>query len=81
MDLKRVLKIARRELVALFASPGGWVVVALFVLLCSAFGFVLPVLAGQSATMDGVFGVITSLLLPVLVPVITAQVFARKRSE
>lgn len=81
MDLKRVLKIARRELVTLFVSPTGWVVVALFVLLCSAFGFVLPVLAGQSATMDGVFGVITSLLLPVLVPVITAQVFAGKRSE
>ena len=79
--MKRVLKIARRELGALFVSPAGWVVVALFVLLCSAFGFVLPVLAGQSATMDGVFGVITSLLLPILVPVITAQVFAGKRSE
>ena len=81
MDLKRVLAIARRELIALFISPAGWVVIALFVLLCSAFGFVLPVLAGQAATMDGVFGVITSLLLPVLVPVITMQVFAGKRSE
>jgi ABC-2 type transport system permease protein len=81
VDLKRVIKIARRELSALFVSPAGWVVVALFVVLCSAFGFVFPVLAGQSATMDGVFGVITSLLLPVLVPVITMQVFAGKRRE
>jgi ABC-2 type transport system permease protein len=81
VDLKRLRKIGRRELVSLFASPAGWVVVGLFVLLCSAFGFVLPVLAGQSATMDGVFGVITSLLLPVLIPVITAQMFAGKRSE
>jgi ABC-type uncharacterized transport system involved in gliding motility auxiliary subunit len=81
VDLKRVLAIARRELIALFVSPAGWVVVGLFVLLCSAFGFVLPVLAGQAATMDGVFGVITSLLLPILVPVITMQVFAGKRSE
>jgi ABC-type uncharacterized transport system involved in gliding motility auxiliary subunit len=78
VDLIRVLTIARRELIALFVSPAGWVVFVLFVLLCSAFGFVLPVLAGQAATMDGVFGVVTSLLLPVLVPVITMQVFVRK---
>jgi ABC-2 type transport system permease protein len=81
VDLIRVLAIARRELIALFVSPAGWVVFGLFVLLCSAFGFVLPVLAGQAATMDGVFGVITSLLLPILVPVITMQVFAGKRSD
>ena len=75
-----MLKIARRELIALFVSPVGWVVAALFVLASSALGFVLPVLAGQAATMDGVFGVITSLLLPVLVPVLTMQVFAGKPS-
>jgi ABC-2 type transport system permease protein len=77
----RVLTIARRDLMALFVSPAGWVVAALFVLLTSAFGFVLPVLAGQAATMDGVFGVITSFLLPVLIPVITMRVFAEERSE
>ena len=81
MAPKRVFTIARRELIALLLSPAGWVVAVMFVLLCSGFGFVLPVLAGQSATMDGVFGVITSLLLPVLVPVISMQVFAGKRAE
>jgi ABC-2 type transport system permease protein len=77
----RAATIARRDLMALFVSPAGWVVAALFVLLSSAFGFVLPVLGGQSATMDGVFGVITSFLLPVLIPVITMRVFAEERSE
>jgi ABC-2 type transport system permease protein len=77
----RTVTIARRDVMALFVSPAGWVVAALFVLLTSAFGFVVPVLAGQSATMDGVFGVITSFLLPVLIPVITMRVFAEERSE
>ena len=66
---------------ALFVSPAGWVVAALFVLLNSGFGFVVPVLAGQAATMDGVFGVITSFLLPVLIPVITMRSFAEERSD
>ena len=66
---------------ALFVSPAGWVVAALFVLLTSAFGFVVPVLAGQAATMDGVFGVITGFLLPVLIPVLTMRSFAEERSD
>jgi gliding motility-associated transport system permease protein len=79
--MTRVATIARRDLMALFVSPAGWVVAALFVLLNSAFGFVLPVLAGQAATMDGVFGVITSFLVPVLIPVTTMQAFAEERSR
>src|SRR4029077_15284932 len=77
----RATTIARRDLMALFVSPAGWVVAALFVLLNSGFGFVVPVLAGQGATMDGVFGVITSFLLPVLIPVITMRSFAEERSD
>ncbi len=73
--------IARRDLMALFVSPAGWVVAAIFVVLNSAFGFVVPVLAGQAATMDGVFGVITSFLMPVLIPVTTMRVFAEERSQ
>jgi gliding motility-associatede transport system auxiliary component len=79
--LTRVLTIARRDLAALLVSPAGWVVAALFVLLNSALGFVLPVLATRTATMDGVFGVTAGLLVPVLVPIITAQVFAGTRRE
>jgi ABC-2 type transport system permease protein len=66
---------------ALFVSPAGWVVAALFVLLTSAFGFVVPVLAGQAATLDGIFGVITGFLLPVLIPVLTMRSFAEERSD
>lgn len=73
--------IARRDLMALFVSPAGWVVAVVFVVLNSAFGFVVPVLAGQAATMDGVFGVITSFLMPVLIPVITMRVFSEERSQ
>ena len=79
--MTRVATIARRDLMALFVSPEGWVVAALFVLLTSAFGFVLPVLGGQAATMDGVFGVVTGFLMPILVPVITMRVFAEERSR
>ncbi|MHB8587281.1 MAG: ABC transporter permease [Candidatus Dormibacteraceae bacterium] len=79
--MTHVLTIARRGLMALLVSPAGWVVAALFVLLSSAFGFVVPVLGGRVATMDGVFGVITSFLLPVLIPVITLLVFAEERGE
>jgi ABC-2 type transport system permease protein len=77
----RAATIARRDLMALFVSPAGWVVAALFVLLTSAFGFVVPVLAGQAATLDGIFGVITGFLLPVLIPVLTMRSFAEERSD
>ena len=77
----RAATIARRDLMALFVSPAGWVVAALFVLLTSAFGFVVPVLAGQAATLDGVFGVITGFLLPVLIPVLTMRSFAEERGD
>ena len=66
---------------ALFVSPAGWVVAALFVVLTSAFGFIVPVLAGQAATMGGVFGVVTGFLVPILVPVITMRVFAEEGSQ
>jgi ABC-2 type transport system permease protein len=79
--VNRAATIARRDLIALFVSPAGWAVAALFVLLTSAFGFVVPVLGGQAATMDGVFSVITGFLLPVLVPVITMRSFAEERSD
>jgi ABC-2 type transport system permease protein len=76
-----VSAIARRELMALFVSPVGWVVAAIFTFIVSGFGFISPVLAGQQATMDGVFGVITSFLMLVLIPLITMRVFAEERSQ
>lgn len=79
--LLNVFAIARRDLGALFVSPVGWVVAALFTFLVSGFGFIATVLAGQQATMDGVFGVITNFLMVVLIPVVTMRVLAEERSR
>lgn len=79
--MTRAATIARRDLAALFVSPAGWIVAAVFVLVTSAFGFVPLVLIGGQAGMAGVFGVITSFLLPVLVPVLTMRVFAEEQSQ
>ena len=76
-----VAAIARRELGALFVSPVGWVVAAVFTFLVSGFGFIGTVLAGQQATMDGVFGVITSFLILILIPVLTMRLLAEERSQ
>jgi len=73
--------IARRELGAVFVSPVGWVVTGVFTFLVSGFGFIGTVLAGQLATMDGVFGVITGLLTLILVPVVTMRLIAEERSQ
>ncbi|TAN32392.1 hypothetical protein EPN29_09500 [bacterium] len=73
--------IARRELMALFVSPVGWVVAAVFTFLVSGFGFIAPVLGGRQATMDGVFGVITSFLMLIVIPLITMRVFAEERGQ
>ncbi len=66
---------------ALFVSPVGWTVAALFVFLVSGFGFIAPVTASQQATMVGVFGVITNFLMVVLIPVVTMRVLAEERSR
>jgi gliding motility-associated transport system permease protein len=73
--------VARREVMALFVSPVGWVVAAIFTFIVSGFGFISPVLAGQQATMDGVFSVITRFLMLVLIPLITMRAFAEERSQ
>jgi ABC-2 type transport system permease protein len=76
-----VAAIARRELGALFVSPVGWVVAGVFTFLVSGFGFIGTVLAGQQATMDGVFTVITGFLTLILVPVVTMRLIAEERSQ
>ena len=76
-----VAAIARRELGALFVSPVGWVVAGVFTFLVSGFGFIGTVLAGEQATMDGVFGIITGFMTLVLVPVLTMRLIAEERSQ
>ena len=79
--LPNVVAIARRDLTALFVSPIGWVVAGIFTFLVSTFGFYFQVIASQQASMDGVFGVITSFLVPVLIPLITMRLIAEERSQ
>jgi len=79
--LLNVTAIAGRELGAVFVSPVGWVVAAVFTFLVSGFGFIGTVLAGQQATMDGVFGVITGFLILILIPVVTMRLLAEERSQ
>ncbi len=79
--LLNVAAVARRELGAVFVSPVGWVVAGVFTFLVSGFGFIGTVLAGQQATMDGVFGVITGFLTLILVPVVTMRLIAEERSQ
>ena len=76
-----VAAIARRELSALFVAPVGWVVAGVFTFLVSGFGFIGIVLATQTATIDGVFSVITGFLLIILVPVVTMRLIADERSQ
>jgi ABC-2 type transport system permease protein len=79
--LLTVTAIARRELGALFVSPVGWVVAAVFTFLVSGFGFIGTVLAGQQATMQGVSNIITGLLSLILIPVLTMRLIAEERSQ
>jgi ABC-2 type transport system permease protein len=90
--LLNVAAIARRELGALFVSPVGWVVAGVFTFLVSGFGFIGTVLVGQqspaspsivvgSATMNGVFGIITGFMTLILVPVVTMRLIAEERSQ
>src|SRR4029077_18837384 len=79
--LLNVAALARRGLGALFVSPVGWVVAGVFTFLVSGFGFIGTVLAGQQATMDGVFNVITGFLTLILVPVVTMRLIAEEKSQ
>ena len=79
--LLNVTAIARRELAALFVSPVGWTVAGIFTFLVSGFGFIGTVLAGQQATMDGVYGVITGFMTLILVPVLTMRPVAEERGR
>jgi gliding motility-associated transport system permease protein len=79
--LLNVAAIARRELSALFVSPTGWVVAGVFTFLASGFGFIGTILAGQEATMDGVFTAITGFLTLILIPVVTMRVIAEERGQ
>jgi ABC-2 type transport system permease protein len=79
--LTKVLAIARRELGSFFVSPIGWVITPVVMLFVSFFGYVVPVIGNQQATMDGVFGLVAFALSLLIVPLVTMRVFADERRQ
>jgi ABC-2 type transport system permease protein len=79
--LTKVLAIARRELGSFFVSPIGWVITPVVILVVSWFGYVVPVIGNQQATMDGVFGIVAFLLTLPIIPLVTMRVLADERRQ
>ena len=71
-----VVAIARRELMALLRAPFGWAVAAVFLFFASGFGFIGNVIAGEQASFDGIYQVITGVLTIVLAPLLTLRLGA-----
>jgi ABC-2 type transport system permease protein len=79
--IPNVFTIARRDLAAQLVTPVGWVVAALFTFLVSGLGFIATAVVSGVATMEGVFSVIASFLIVVLVPVVTMRLLAEERAR
>ncbi|MDQ6691701.1 MAG: ABC transporter permease [Candidatus Dormibacteraeota bacterium] len=79
--LSKVFAIAGREMGSFFVSPIGWVITPIVVAVVSFFGYLLPVLGSQQATMDSVFSLIAFLLILPIVPLTTMRVFAEERRQ
>jgi ABC-2 type transport system permease protein len=79
--LTKVLAIARRELGSFFVSPIGWVITPIVILFVSWFGYVVPVVGNQQATMDGVFSLVAFALSLFIVPLVTMRVLAEERRQ
>lgn len=77
--LTKVLAIARRELGSFFVSPIGWVITPVVMLFVSWFGYVVPAIGNQQASMDGVFSLVAFALSLLIVPLVTMRVLADER--
>ncbi|OLC63670.1 MAG: hypothetical protein AUG06_07380 [Actinobacteria bacterium 13_1_20CM_2_65_11] len=71
-----ITAIARRQIWALVRAPSGWAIAAVFLFFTSGFGFIGSVIAGQQASVDGIYQVVTGVLTLVLAPVITLRLAA-----
>jgi ABC-2 type transport system permease protein len=76
--LPNVLAIARRELMAFFVSPIGYVVAAVLVLPVSFLGYLARIGQGLPVTMDSIFGLI-ALLMVFFTPLYTMRLLAEER--
>jgi ABC-2 type transport system permease protein len=69
--------IARRELLGWLGRPIGWAIAAVFLFLASGFGFIGGVISPQQASIDGIYQVVTGVLILVLAPVLALRIGAR----
>jgi ABC-2 type transport system permease protein len=81
VGITKVLAIARRELGSFFVSPIGWVITPVVMLFVSWFGYLVPVIGNQQATMDGVFSLVAFSLSLLIVPLVTMRVLADERRQ
>ena len=81
IGLTKVFAIAGREFGGLFVSPIGWVITPIVILVVSYFGYLIPVLGSQQATMEGIFGLIAFLLILPIVPLTTMRLLAEERRQ
>jgi ABC-2 type transport system permease protein len=79
--LTKVLAIAGREVGGLLVSPIGWVITPIVILVVSYFGYLIPLLGSQQATMESIFGLIAFLLILPIVPLSTMRVLAEERRQ
>lgn len=79
--MANALSIAGRDLRASFVSPIGWVITPIIIVVVTFFGFLLPVLVQQTATMDNVFSLIAFLLILPVVPMTTMRLLAEERRQ
>ena len=81
IGLTKVFAVAGRELGGFFVSPIGWVITPIVIIVVSYFGYLLPVLGSQQATMDNVFSLVAFLLILPIVPLTTMRVLAEERRQ
>ena len=75
--MSRLLALAGRELRSYFLSPGGYIIIALF-LLTSGFAFVRLFESGQPASLRGVFELGTWMLM-FICPAISMRAISEER--
>ena len=75
--MSRILAIAGRELRAYFLSPGGYIIVALFLLITGGFFWAGGFQQGQIASLRSVFGIGTW-LLAFIAPAITMRLLSEE---
>lgn len=75
--MKCALTIASRELRAYYLTPGGYIIAALFLLICGGVFFFVGFAPGEIASMRSVFGLGTW-MLAFIAPAVTMRLFSEE---